>query len=447
MKQKSNIVLIFLFFPFITFAQCWKIVDAGAYHSLAVAQNGTLWAWGSNNYGQLGDGTTVSKNIPTQIGSESNWVSIACGMYFNFAIKQDGTLWGWGVNYYGQLGDGTNLDKMVPTQIGTDTNWLSVSAHSYHSLALKKDSTLWASGDNDYGQLGDGTTTANNSFIQIGTSSNWKFISAGPNNSFAIQDDASLWVWGEWGSSNYIPNQFGGDYNWKSITQGLDHILALKQDGSLWGWGYNDYGQVGNGLTSSSLQPPMQIGTDTDWTHVVAERYYSLALKQNNVLWAWGNNFYGQLGDGTNIDKSAPIQIGTSNNWQEIAGGSFFCFAIKQDDSLWSWGNNLFGSLGDGTNASKNVPTAVNCPPSLGVVEMGNKGRLNIYPNPTKEKLQIEISTKVISISVLDVNGRLVLSSNNRNNTINVSGLQSGIYFLDVITEEGLLLHSKFVKE
>ena len=134
-------------------------IAAGSYHTLAIKSDGTLWAWGYNYSGQLGDGTTSNKTTPVQIGTGTNWSQIAAGGYHTLAIKSDGTLWAWGYNSYGQLGDGASGGgnyKTTPVQIGTGTNWSQIAAGGYHTLAIKSDGTLWAWG-NYYGQLGDAT--------------------------------------------------------------------------------------------------------------------------------------------------------------------------------------------------------------------------------------------------------------------------------------------------
>src|SRR3989337_2185821 len=134
-------------------------IAAGSYHTLAIKSDGTLWAWGYNYAGQLGDGTTSNKTTPVQIGTGTNWSQIAAGGYHTLAIKSDGTLWAWGYNSYGQLGDGASGGgnyKTTPVQIGTGTNWSQIAAGGYHTLAIQSDGTLWAWG-NYYGQLGDAT--------------------------------------------------------------------------------------------------------------------------------------------------------------------------------------------------------------------------------------------------------------------------------------------------
>ena len=242
-------------------------IAADTYHTIALKSDGTLWAWGQNGSGQLGDGTNTDKNAPVQIGTGTNWLSIAAGLYHTIALKSDGTLWAWGYNDWGQLGDGTNTDRWSPVQIGTGTNWLSIAAGEMHTIALKSDGTLWAWGRNGNGQLGNGTNTTKNAPVKIGTGTNWA-----------------------------------------SIAAGHAHTIALKSDGTLWAWGWNIFGQIGDG-TNTDRWSPVQIGTGTNWLSIAGGGYHTIALKSDCTLWAWGWNAYGQLGDGTNTNKNAPVQI------------------------------------------------------------------------------------------------------------------------------------------
>ena len=155
-----------------------------------------MWAWGCNYYGQLGDGTTVNKNIPTKIGTATNWSKIEASSDFTLSIKKDNTLWAWGNNTNGQLGDGTTVNKNSPIQIGIATNWSKISAGSGYTLATKTNGTLWAWGANSEGNLGNGTRVDKNIPTQIGTETTWSDISAGDSHSKSLKTDSLLWSWG-----------------------------------------------------------------------------------------------------------------------------------------------------------------------------------------------------------------------------------------------------------
>ncbi|MBN1630090.1 MAG: S-layer homology domain-containing protein [Thermoleophilia bacterium] len=136
----------------------WAAISVGGEHMLALKTDGSLWAWGGNSAGQLGDGTTTNRDEPIRIGTETDWVAVSAGHSYSLALKGDGTLWSWGYNSDAQLGDGTREDKHVPGRVGISNKWRAVTAGYAHSMAVQADGTLWAWGDGSVGQLGDGTT-------------------------------------------------------------------------------------------------------------------------------------------------------------------------------------------------------------------------------------------------------------------------------------------------
>lgn len=157
----------------------WVAISAGQNFSLALKNDGTLWAWGNNQNGQLGIGTTVNQSAPVQVGNDTNWSKISAAKNnFALAIKNDGTLWAWGRNDYGYLGLGNNSTPNVPTQVGTSNDWTAISSGINHTLALKSNNTLWAWGRNSYGELGNNSTTISSSPIQIGVENDWQYVDA-----------------------------------------------------------------------------------------------------------------------------------------------------------------------------------------------------------------------------------------------------------------------------
>ena len=196
-------------------AQCWEKISAGGDHSIGLKTDGSLWVWGQNYYGEIGDSSNVNSAIPVQIGYETNWNKISGGTYHSVAIKDDGTLWAWGYNSNGQLGIGSITDSNIPVQIGNSSMWSQITCGGDHSLGLKTDGTLWAWGSNSMGQIGDATNTDKNIPTQIGNATDWNFVSAS-----------------DW-----------------------HHSMALKTDGTLWTWGYNSNGQLGNNASSNENSP------------------------------------------------------------------------------------------------------------------------------------------------------------------------------------------------
>jgi len=313
---------------------------------VAIKTDGTLWAWGWNNLGQLGLGNTTNYSSPKQVGALTNWSQVSTGKYHTLAIKTDGTLWSWGSNHngantvgFGQLGLGNTTNYSSPKQVGSLTTWLSVAGGSYHSIAVKTDGTLWAWGFNQYGQLGIGNRTNYSSPVQVGSLTNWSSkIYNNPYNSLAIKSDGTLWTWGNNGSgqlgqnntTNYSsPKQVGALTNWLNVSAGYSNSLSTKTDGTLWTWGYNNQGQLGfsNIVNYSS---PKQVGSLTNWLNVAGGLYDSYSIKTDGTLWAWGINGSGQLGLGNTTSYSSPKQVGSLTSWISIAAGGYYVSGIAK---------------------------------------------------------------------------------------------------------------------
>jgi alpha-tubulin suppressor-like RCC1 family protein len=247
----------------------WKTISTGTIHVIGLKLNNSLWSWGNNQYGQLGDGTSGNiQTIPIQIGTDTNWQIVSAGGYHTLAIKNDGTLWTWGRNNYGQLGDGTLIDKSVPTQIGTNTNWQSISASTSNSLALKTDGTLWAWGYNNAGQVGNGINNFTPISIptQVGTDTDWGKIATARWCCYAIKQNGKLYHFGANGSAQggngtttpsaiTTPTQVGNDANWSSVYSNLEYAMSLKSNGNLYSWGYNVTGSLAIGSFISQYSP------------------------------------------------------------------------------------------------------------------------------------------------------------------------------------------------
>jgi alpha-tubulin suppressor-like RCC1 family protein len=331
-----------------------------------------LYAWGQNNVGQVGDLTTVNRSSPVNIGSGSNWSSVAGTKgTMAFALKSNGTLWSWGYNPNGQLGQNDRVDRSSPVQVGADTNWSTAAGGDYHATFIKTTGTLWLCGRNNYGQLGQNDLVYRSSPTQVGSLTTWSKSTAGQNNTVAIKTDGTLWSWGyngygELGQNNRIyrssPVQVGALTTWSQVAAGGLHVIATQTDGSLWSWGLNNSGQLGQNIAYTvNRSSPVQIGALTTWLNVSCGYYHSIATKTDGTLWAWGYNNYGQLGDGTVISRSSPVQIGALTTWSKFSGGYNFTSTIKTDGTLWSWGRNNNGQLGQNiaTTVSRSSPVQV----------------------------------------------------------------------------------------
>ena len=343
---------------------------AGGMHSLAIKSDGSLWAWGNNQQGQLGNGASGAGqelHVPTHVGGDAEWATVAAGFDHSLGIQADGTLWAWGDNAAGELGDGTGVDRSSPTQIGTDTHWVAVSASSHHSLAIKSDGTLWAWGDNRCGQLGDGTTQDRHAPTRVGNKADWVAVATGDAHSLGIRSDGSLWAWGMNGSgrlgdgtnvNHLTPTRIGEDDDWVAVAAGTYHSLGLRANGSLWAWGGNDFGKLGDGTTEDRYVPT-RIGTETGWVGLSAGVSYSLGLRADGSLWAWGWNGAGQLGDGTTEDRHQPTRVGMASSWLAVSAGGSHSLGLRSGGGLGAWGVNSFGRLGDGTTEDRDQPVQV----------------------------------------------------------------------------------------
>ncbi|MCE2892870.1 MAG: T9SS type A sorting domain-containing protein [Flammeovirgaceae bacterium] len=374
-RKLGTIAFLFLFSTTLN-AQCWQAVSAGIDHTIAIKPDGTLWGWGFNGAGQLGDGTTIEKSVPVKIGNDSNWKIISAGGNSSLAIKKDGTLWAWGDNFWGQLGDGSFGNKrFIPVRIGTDNNWESVSEGRAFTLAIKTDGTLWAWGNNLFGQLGNQASAA---FVptRVGTSSDWKAVSAGGNHTIAIKVDGSLWAWGYnyngqlgngTSTDRITPNKIGTDTNWQSIAVGNSFSIGIRTDGTLWAWGSNDLGQLGNG-SFDNKNVPTRVGLGADWKTISAGYNNFVATKTNGSLWACGW-IIGKFGFGAANTNTIPTQIGLDTNWQLNSSGEKHSFAFKTDGTLWAWGEGTWGKIGDGTWNDYYEPQSLSLPPTGEIIQ------------------------------------------------------------------------------
>ena len=349
-----------------------KGVAIGADHSLAFFNNSTVRAWGDNYQGQLGNNTTnyssvpvsVKANVtPTLLTNLTGVTAVAAGGFHSLALRNDGTVWAWGENTNGQLGIGTTANSLTAQAVSTGQTGVAsitaIAAGGSHSLALRNDGTVWAWGYNGRGQLGNDTTTDSLVPVQVVLQSgnnpifltNITAIAAGGAFSVALKNDGTVWVWGYNGfgqlgnnstTDSNVPVQVVMEdktplINIKAISAGLDHVLALDVNGKIWAWGYNGLGQLGDNTTINRSTPvKVKIVTDSSTTPVqvqdfaaalitspftvdgvspiLAVGHHSLARQSDGKLYAWGDNAYGQLGFAppSNLDtfRTTPQPVG-----------------------------------------------------------------------------------------------------------------------------------------
>jgi alpha-tubulin suppressor-like RCC1 family protein len=306
-------------------------------HTLYRNSDGTVRAWGRNNKGQLGDGTTTDSAAHVTVTGLTNVTNVAAGNEHSLALKSDGTVWAWGSNSNGQLGDGTLIDELTPVQVSQAsgmTNVTAIAAGFNFSVALRSDGTVYAWGSNTFGQLGNNTTTDSKTPVAI----------------------------------------IGGV---TAIAAGVDHTVALTTAGVVWTWGNNSKGQLGNGSTVNS-SIPLVAGSSilTPAVAISAGNQFTVALLNNYLstwLWAWGSNNTGQLGNGTNVDSAYPVQVSGLANMTAVASGDNHSISVKYDGTVWAWGNNANGQMGDGTTSPRPVPVQVNTLTGVQGITAGNQ--------------------------------------------------------------------------
>ncbi len=375
-------------------------VSSGKLHTMIVKSDDTLWAVGSNAFGQLGDGNTDQKLDPAKV--LPGIAQVSSGDKHSMIITTEDTLWAVGDNQYGQLGNDESDDvvEVTPVQVKTAegepmTEVAQVSAGGRHSMILKKNGSLWAVGSNTLGQLGNGdiqlankSTPAPVLELPPGADparpmTNVDYVSSGSFHTMIVKGNGELWAVGSNGTGQLgdgtnddrltavqvkekVP---GGELipmtEVDQVSAGYQHSMILKENGDLWAVGLNLYGQLGDG-TRDDKKIPVQVKTAdgrpmTEVAQVSAGTYHSMILKKNGELWALGSNEEGQLGDGKGGDfavfEVTPIKI--MDGVAQVSAGEKHSMIVKTNGELWAVGINTSGQLGDGSIVDKKTPVEI----------------------------------------------------------------------------------------
>ncbi len=341
-----------------------KAVVGGGVITVVLKDDGTVWTFGRNTYGQLGNGTTNNASLPVQVkngsGFLSNVTAVAAGIGQTVALKNDGSVWAWGRNDMGQLGNGTKANTNMPVQVTCGASYLSnvtaIACGGLHTIARKSDGTVWTWGRNNLGQLGNGTTSDTNMATQVAGFSGVSNIEAGTYFTLALKTDGTVWTWGDnsrselgltidsmtLGSSNrptvvVATNGVGTLSNVVAISAGNYHAVALKGDGTVLAWGYNLYGQLGEGDYVSEKSVPVQVvglGSVSALAGAAGggsgNRNHTVALKTNGTVWAWGDNQYGQVGPPmAQYKTNLPVQVASLSLITAVAAGGQHTLACE----------------------------------------------------------------------------------------------------------------------
>ncbi|SFS67423.1 RCC1 domain-containing protein [Paenibacillus sp. BC26] len=341
-------------------------VDGGAFHTIALQNDGTVWAWGNNWDGQLGIGSKTGNVTPIQVKSVTDVVDVAAGSWHSLALKSDGTVWAWGSNSNGQLGDGSTIDRDTPVQVQGLDEVIAIDAGRDHNLALKSDGTVWAWGSNDWAQLGDWTNIDRHIPVKVITQdlvghnlNSVVAIAAGGEHNLALKKDGTVWAWGSNGTGQigtgplYEMTNLTQVPNLKSViavAAGIDQSLALQNDGTVWEWG--GFQTETDGSQGYRADPPFQVQGLHSAVAIAAAVDHNLALKDDGTVWSWGN---GGLGDES---ADPPVQVQGLRSVDSIAAGHLHNM-VFESGTLLTWGGNLYGQLGDGTMTDRDAPVQV----------------------------------------------------------------------------------------
>jgi len=294
----------------------------------------------------------------------------------SFAIKENGKLYAWGSNGGGRLGNGNTNAQTAPVPVvaaGAD-EWRFVTGGDGHSAGIQTDGTLWCWGSNTYGKCGigvDGGIATDHGPVQVGSDDDWSWVACGDNHTMAIKTDGSLWAWGYNGngrlglgtttSSYNTPQQVGQDNDWATVACGISYTVALRKDGTIWAWGYNGVGQLGQGDTDVDRSVPTKVGNDSNWVKVTTNQSHNIAIKDDGSIWAWGSNSWGRCGTGPGssnvLSPTAVVVADNPKTWRDAVAGGNASSGIKSDGTVWGWGDGLYGKLGNGGTADKDYPT------------------------------------------------------------------------------------------
>ena len=320
----------------------WAQLSGGRNHSLGVRDNGTAWAWGLNTNGRLGDNSITSRLSPVSVvGGFTDWIQVSAGYTHSLGLRTNGTAWAWGSNQYGRLGNNTATSTSSPVSVvGGFTNWAQVSAGNGHTLGLRANGTAWAWGRNNYGELGDNTTVSKSSPVSVvGGYTDWVQVSAGGAHNLGLRANGTAWSWGSnsqgvLGDGSVVSKRspvsvVGGYTDWIQVSAGNSHNLAIRTNGTAWAWGFHQYGRLGDNTAVAKSSPVSVVGGFTDWVQVSSGNDHSLGVRANGTAWAWGYGSYGRLGDNTGVAKSSPVSVvGGSIGWVQVSAGGNHSLAI-----------------------------------------------------------------------------------------------------------------------
>ena len=417
-------------------------VSMGMFHGLALKDDGTVWTWGAPYAGGAGielNNDKSASNILSQIPI-TNVTALCAATDNNLALKNDGTVWTWGYNEEGQLGDGTYIDSSVPVRVKGLVNITAIGGNYDSHIALRTDGTVWTWGDGLTGQLGDGTTGTlqPNGGLADGVIaddyrknvpfrvniSGVKAVAAGWGYSLALKHDGTVWGWGDnqqgqlgTGYLNNIipyPVQVLGISNVSMIAAGYDSVLALRDDGTIWEWG-----GIGGMYGNITIMPvPKQVSNLTDFVQISDGNVHFMALAKNGTVSVWGTNMDGEIAGKVSQDfiGYTPLQISMLTNITIIAAGHFNGLALGDDGTIYEWGRNMEGQI-DPNSTSLSIHNPFIILKGTGIQSTTNPNTTTTInsPSSTAKNAGINyVSSSIICILAIFIGGTTYILLNKR---------------------------------
>ena len=346
----------------------YSSISAGAEHTCGLTSAGKILCWGSNVFGQLGDGSTTNHSSPAQLVGDRLFTSLSSGRYHTCAISLDSSAWCWGQGSRGQLGDHSLSSSSVPVMVYGNL-FKSVSSGGDHTCGIDLASISWCWGENQNGQLGEGSYRYRFWPWIVVNVPVLSSIQAGKNHTCALDLIGQAWCWGlgQWGQlgsgpsiAGVTPQRVLGGRRFLATASmaSADHSCAIADDASLWCWGKNSRGQLGIGSSSGTSSPAMSILLGAVIS-VSAGGEHTCAINNVLELWCWGSSTYGQTGISSPSDSLSPMLLSSSNGLRSVSSGDNHSCALTNDGDAWCWGRNDLGQLGDGTTENTAGPVKV----------------------------------------------------------------------------------------
>jgi alpha-tubulin suppressor-like RCC1 family protein len=343
-------------------------ISSGFYHSTGIDNGGLVWCWGYNQSGQLGDYTISSRRTPVSVlGAKKTFCKISAGKNYTTAIDKNGIVWVWGYNDKGQLGDNTVVSRCTPVSIlGARKTFCRITAGDTHTFGIDKNGLAWGWGYNAYGQLGDNTTVSRCTPVSIlGARKTFCKIETGITHTIGLDSSGKLWGWGiivnlGVGGFTTIPYRAHGQHIFSYISAGFNHSAGIDSTGQVWTWGSNSSGQLGVNSIISKRTPVSILGAKKTFCKIIARATQNIGLDKNGLVWTWGYNLNGQLGDNTVVSRCTPVSIlGARKTFCQIFGGGYSTYGIDYSGQVWTWGLNHTGQLGDNTLTDRCTPVSI----------------------------------------------------------------------------------------